>query len=73
MLKEYHSSILVAHNHPSGHLEPSREDIEITGRLQTAGEILGIPLVDHIIFSDTGFLSLAETGVIKLGGIKLLT
>ncbi len=66
-------AVLVAHNHPSGHLEPSREDIEITHRLQSAGELLGISLVDHIIFCETGFLSLAETGVIKLGGIKLLT
>jgi len=55
-------SIIVAHNHPSGRLEASHEDIEITRRISEAGEILGIPLLDHIIFSETGFISLKEKG-----------
>jgi DNA repair protein RadC len=58
-------AILVAHNHPSGRLEPSREDEDITGRIRDAGEILGIPLLDHIIFSQEGYVSLMEQGVLK--------
>lgn len=42
-------SIVVAHNHPSGDLEPSKEDIETTKELKKCGEILGIPLLDHVI------------------------
>ena len=43
------SGVIVAHNHPSGIMEPSRQDIETTKRLVEAGKILGIPVVDHII------------------------
>jgi len=45
------TSILVAHNHPSGEVEPSSEDTKVTKVLFEAGRILGIPLQDHIIFS----------------------
>jgi len=55
------SAIIVAHNHPSGNLTPSQEDLEITIRLKKAGELLGIRLLDHLIFSDEGYLSLLET------------
>ncbi|BFH18214.1 hypothetical protein J6TS7_29600 [Paenibacillus dendritiformis] len=41
--------IIVAHNHPSGWVEPSREDLELTEKLAGAGEVLGIPVIDHII------------------------
>jgi DNA repair protein RadC len=54
------SSIIVAHNHPSGGLIPSKEDLEITKQLKSAGEILGIKLLDHIIFNDKGYYSLLE-------------
>lgn len=54
------SAIIVAHNHPSGSLQPSPEDIRITGQLKEAGSILGVPLLDHIIFSSRGYYSLAE-------------
>ncbi len=53
-------SVLVAHNHPSGNLEPSPEDFEVTKRLKKAGTILGIELLDHIIFSQKGFYSFLE-------------
>jgi DNA repair protein RadC len=56
------SSILVAHNHPSGRLEPSEEDAEITRRLKTAGDLLGIVLLDHLIFSDTAYYSFLKDG-----------
>jgi DNA repair protein RadC len=45
------ASIIVAHNHPSGSPEPSSRDIELTGQLVAAGQLLGIPLKDHIIVS----------------------
>lgn len=52
-IKTNANSILIAHNHPSGDPEPSREDIAITKRLREAGEILGIPILDHIIIGDS--------------------
>lgn len=58
------SAIIVAHNHPSGELKPSKEDIEITKQLKSAGEILGIRLLDHIIFNDKGYYSFLEDGKI---------
>ena len=56
------SAIIVAHNHPSGGLTPSKEDIEITKQLKSAGETLGIPLLDHIIFNHKGYYSFLEKG-----------
>ena len=60
------ASILVAHNHPSGDPTPSRDDIAVTGRLKSAGDILGIQLLDHVIIgNDSGqFISLKEQGVV---------
>lgn len=56
------SAIIIAHNHPSGALAPSREDIEITKQIKTSGEILGIRLLDHIIFNHRGNYSFLEHG-----------
>ncbi len=56
------ASIICIHNHPSGNLEPSTQDIQITTQLAQAGTILGIPLLDHIIISKTGITSLKEGG-----------
>ena len=53
-------SLLLIHNHPSGHLEPSREDLNLTRRVESAGEIIGIKLLDHIIVSDESYYSLKE-------------
>lgn len=52
------ASIIVAHNHPSGNLEPSPADKEITERLTKAGELLGVRLVDHIIITNKDYRSL---------------
>jgi len=57
------ASILVAHNHPSGTLEASPEDVALTKRLVKAGELLGIRLLDHVIVTASGFLSLRQSGV----------
>ncbi|WP_081942246.1 RadC family protein [Spirochaeta lutea] len=56
-------AVIVAHNHPSGNLEPSREDLEVTERLLRAGEIIGIGLLDHIILGPNGSASLLELGL----------
>ncbi len=56
------ASIIIAHNHPSGNLEASKEDINITNRLKDSAKLLGIDLMDHIIFSKDGFISLQEQG-----------
>lgn len=56
-LEDRAASILVAHNHPSGDLEPSEEDRRITSRLQDCGELMGIPLLDHIVFHQEGYRS----------------
>ena len=53
-------SLIVAHNHPSGNSEPSDADREITKRLSESGNILGIPLLDHVIVTDKTFYSLKE-------------
>lgn len=55
------SAVIVAHNHPSGNLNPSQEDLEITARLKKAGDLLGIRLLDHLVFSEEGYVSLLET------------
>ena len=58
------SSIVVAHNHPSGNLKPSEADIRLTKKLREAGKLLDITLTDHLIFTDDGFFSFAEEGII---------
>jgi len=56
------ASIIIAHNHPSNFLEPSREDREATKRIARAGEILGIELLDHLIIGRDSFYSFKENG-----------
>lgn len=58
------ASIILAHNHPSGILEPSKEDINITKRINEVGKIIGITLYDHIIVSNLGYCSLKQKGVL---------
>jgi len=57
------SSIIVAHNHPSGNPQASQEDIKLTKRLKESGELIGIEIVDHIILGDEQFLSLKREGL----------
>lgn len=54
------ASILIAHNHPSGDLTPSKPDIAITERLKEAGDILGIKLIDHLILGHSSHISFKE-------------
>lgn len=55
---------ILAHNHPSGSLDPSDEDIAFSRSVQRAGEIVGIELYDHLIVTATGFTSLRERGLL---------
>lgn len=61
-LQDRAAAIIVAHNHPSGNIDPSDEDREVTRRLKEAGTLLGIPLLDHIVFTTTGHYSFLENG-----------
>jgi DNA repair protein RadC len=59
------AALLLAHNHPSGDPEPSAEDIALTRRLVSAGQLLGIEVLDHLILGESGrFVSLRERGVL---------
>jgi DNA repair protein RadC len=63
-IRRHAASIIVAHNHPSGDVEPSEDDIKITRRLYEAGKILAIELLDHIIFTRDSHKSLKEKGIL---------
>jgi DNA repair protein RadC len=60
VIQDRGTSVLLVHNHPSGNLEASKEDREVTERLAKAGRILGITVLDHIIVSKRGFYSIRE-------------
>lgn len=63
-LDEKASSIIACHNHPSGNLIPSQADVELTRKLGQGGNFLEIPLLDHLIITNTGFYSFADKGVL---------
>ncbi|HXX55491.1 MAG TPA: DNA repair protein RadC [Methanoregula sp.] len=58
------ASVICVHNHPSGSLEPSSQDIAITNQLREAGSLVGIQLIDHIIVTRNGHTSMRERGLI---------
>jgi DNA repair protein RadC len=64
IIAERASALIVAHNHPNGELSPSDADRQITKRLQDAANILGLKMLDHIIFNAKGYYSFAEKGEI---------
>ncbi|MFQ5568654.1 MAG: DNA repair protein RadC [Rhodothermales bacterium] len=59
------AAIICLHNHPSGNLEPSREDIRITRQLVEAGKLMGVPVHDHLIIAGAQYTSLAERGLMS--------
>ncbi len=61
VLRQGATRIIVAHNHPSGSVEPSNEDINLTRQLLAGSSFLGIPLLDHLILGNGDFLSLRQT------------
>ena len=58
------AGIIIAHNHPSGTLEPSRADIQITDRLREVSRLVGIDLLDHVILSREGYYSFSDEGLL---------
>ncbi len=64
-LKFSAAGIILVHNHPSGEAAPSEQDIKLTKRLKEAGEIMGIPLLDHLIIAETGYYSFSEENIIR--------
>lgn len=57
------SQIVLIHNHPSGKVEASNQDLHISKWIKNAGELMGIPLSDHIIVGGSGYLSFHESGL----------
>ena len=60
-LRDGASAIVLVHNHPSGDPTPSPEDIAMTRAVRAAGELVGVPLIDHVVVARTGARSLCET------------
>ena len=61
------TAIIAAHNHPSGDTTPSEADRLVTKRLAEAGELLGIPLLDHLIITGSGYYSMSDAGILRSG------
>ncbi len=59
------AALILVHNHPSGQLEASESDIQLTKGLVSASEVLDVQITDHIIFTDSGYFSFVEEGVLK--------
>ncbi len=64
-LREAAAAVILVHNHPSGDPTPSREDREVTERLVQVGEILGVPVLDHVIVAERGYVSLRQDGGLR--------
>ncbi|MBP6826108.1 MAG: DNA repair protein RadC [Saprospiraceae bacterium] len=58
------AAVIAIHNHPSGSLQPSQADIDLTSRLRKAGELLDLALLDHLIVSERGYYSFADEGML---------
>lgn len=58
-------NIVLVHNHPSGNCVPSRDDCKVTKKIQEAGKLIGINLIDHIIIGDRKYTSLKESGILS--------
>lgn len=61
-LKANASSLILAHNHPSGNLQPSQQDIELTKKIKAGGKLLDIAVLDHLIITDSSFYSFSDDG-----------
>ncbi len=62
-LKAHATSIILSHNHPSGSLRPSQEDLNMTNKLVEGGKLLDIKVLDHIIVTENGYLSICDEGL----------
>ncbi len=63
-LEHLATGLIISHNHPSGNLKPSAEDLKITKQIQEAGKLLNIQLLDHLIITQTAYLSFADEGLL---------
>jgi len=63
-LEQLASSIILVHNHPSGNRNPSAADIALTRKLKEAGQFLDLPILDHLIYTDLGYYSFADEGML---------
>ena len=59
------ASVILLHNHPSGDPSPSEEDIRITKQIAAAGELIGIPLLDHLIIGDRSYVSMRQSHILQ--------
>ena len=62
-LKAKSSGIILCHNHPSGNLAPSSNDFDLTKKLMRGGQLLEIAILDHLIITSEGYLSMADEGI----------
>ncbi|MGV3640483.1 MAG: RadC family protein [Adhaeribacter sp.] len=58
------SALVLVHNHPSGNLKPSSADVALTRKMKEAGELLDLPILDHVIFAQTSYYSFADEGAL---------
>jgi DNA repair protein RadC len=63
-LQHQASGIILVHNHPSGNLKPSHQDINLTKNISAAGKMLDIQVFDHVIVSDNGYFSFGDEGLL---------
>jgi DNA repair protein RadC len=63
-IRNFAAQIAVAHNHPSGSIQPSEEDVAITKKLVDSGKILGIEIIDHVIVAKDNYYSFKAKGLI---------
>ncbi|EON75847.1 DNA repair protein RadC [Lunatimonas lonarensis] len=63
-MDHFASAVILVHNHPSGQLKPSEQDLRLTRRLVEAGKSLELPVIDHVIFTDVGYFSFSDEGLI---------
>jgi len=73
IIKESAATVIFLHNHPSGESNPSKNDLDITERLVSACELVGIKVLDHIILGEDDYFSFAQEGLLKKVGIDFMS
>lgn len=68
-IEVFATGIILSHNHPSGNLKPSEQDIQITHRIRDAGQIFEIPVLDHLIVTESGYFSFMDEGILCKGNM----
>ena len=63
-LEHFATGIIISHNHPSGNVKPSAEDVGITKKIKEAGNLMNIQLLDHLIITQNSYLSFADEGIL---------